>query len=144
MNISYECSICKRQKVKLWRPYTDSGPLICASCAEKKQSPKMYIEKEWIWREGKYVGVPTGNYLPLPKWKVDENGKVPSYEGPGPKTLPMPMSDQLIVNLDGVSTYNSSKETIMVPAILDEDNDFWKYPSYPEEAIRSWNDLPTR
>ncbi len=52
----------------------------------------------------------------MPKWKVDEKGKVPSYAGPGPKGLPSPMTDHLIVDISSVSKAYSSEKTTMIPA----------------------------
>lgn len=51
----------------------------------------------------------------MPKWKVDEKGKVPSYAGPGPKGLPSPMTDHLIVDISSVSKAYSSEKTTMIP-----------------------------
>lgn len=41
---NYVCSICRKRNVKLWRPYMDTR-LICAECAEKRQSPHEHVEK---------------------------------------------------------------------------------------------------
>ena len=142
---NYVCSICAKRNVKLWRPYMDTSPLICAECAEKRQESREY--KETIWSKeanGWYTGKFTGKKLPLPKWTVNENGKVPSYLGPGPDGVPTSMTDQLIVDLSDVSTSYSSGSTSMVPACPDEDGDFWGYTSVPEEFCKWWNELPTR
>ena len=59
---NYVCSICGKRNVKLWRPYMDNAPLICAECAEKRQTPQKY--EETIWKkesEGHYTGELTGN-----------------------------------------------------------------------------------
>lgn len=46
-----------------------------------------------------YIGKFTGRLFPLEKWKVNDKGLVPSYNGPGPSDLPLEMTDQLsIVN----------------------------------------------
>lgn len=140
----YACSICGREHVKLWRPYMDTEPLICATCAEERQSPREYDECKWTKKADHYVGNPTGKKLPLPKWTVDENGKVPSYNGPGPKGLPLEMTDQLIINLKDVSEAYASGETTMVPAVPNENGDFWGYTSVPEERCKWWKELPTR
>ena len=42
---NYVCSICGKRNVKLWRPYMDTSPLICAECAEKRQESREYEEK---------------------------------------------------------------------------------------------------
>lgn len=141
----YVCSICGKRNVKLWRPYMGTSPLICAECAEKRQTPEEY--EECIWKkesEGYYTGKFTGRMLPLPKWKVDEEGFIPSYQGPGPDGQPEAITDQLIVDLSDVSTSYSSKNTTMIPALPDENSDFWGYTSVPEEVCKWWKELPTR
>ena len=71
---NYVCSICGKRNVKLWRPYMDTAPLICAEYAEERQSPREYEEKVWSKvGEERFSGKLTGKRLPLPKWKV--NGK---------------------------------------------------------------------
>ena len=144
MKKPYECSICGKQNVKLWRPYMDTEPLICATCAEERQSPEEYDEYTWEKHEDNYIGTPTGKKLPLPKWEVNAEGKVPSYFGPGPNGVIMEMTDQLIVNLKDVSQSYSSGETTMIPAIPDENGDFWGYTSVPGARCRWWNKLPTK
>lgn len=142
---NYVCSICGKRNVKLWRPYMDTTPLICAECAEKRQTPYEYEETIWQKEDtGWYTGKFTGKKLPLPKWKVDEKGKVPSYQGPGPDGEPRSMTDQLIVDLSDVSTSYTSGSTSMVPACPDEDGEFWGYTSVPEENCKWWEELPTR
>ncbi len=142
---NYVCSICGKRNVKLWRPYMDTSPLICAECAEERQTPKEYEETIWAKKaDGSYTGTFTGKNLPLPKWKVNEKGKVPSYLGPGPNGVTESMTDQLIVNLADVSVSYSSGSTSMVPASPDENGDFWGYTSVPEEVCKWWEELPTR
>lgn len=142
---NYVCSICGKRNVKLWRPYMGTSPLICAECAEERQTPQEYDETIWNKEaDGFYTGTVTDKKLPLPKWKVNENGKVPSYFGPGPEGAPESMTDQLIVNLADVSTSYSSGSTSMVPAAPDADGDFWGYTSVPEEVCKWWEELPTR
>lgn len=141
---NYVCSICGKRNVKLWRPYMGTVPLICAECAEKRQTPREYEEKIWHQEDnGWYIGIFTGKKLSLPKWKVDEKGKVPSYYGPGPAGQPARMTDQLIVDLSDVSTAYS-RGVSMVPACPDEDGKFWGYTSVPEEVCEWWDELPTR
>lgn len=142
--VNYVCAICGKEHVKLWRPYMDTEPLICATCAEERQSPIEYDEFTWKKRPDRYVGLPTGKKLPLAKWQVNEKGKVPSWNGPGPEDLPMPMTCQLIVNLKDVSKSYTSGHTTMVPAIPNEDGNFWGYTSVPEEGVKWWEELPTR
>lgn len=149
MKIEYGCSICGKKNVKLWRPYGDSAPLICAECAEERQSPMEYTELIWKKDEGyddRWIGTPNKDKkkLPLPKWKVDEMGRVPTYDGPGPEGLPPTMTDQLIVDLCDVSKAYSSGRTTMIPACPDEDGNFWCYTVVPEDVCKWWNELPTR
>ena len=142
---NYACNICGKENVKLWRPYMGTEPLICATCAETRQSPREYDECIWEkMSDDHYVGKHTGKKLPLNKWKVNEKGKVPTYWGLEPKELPMSMTDQLIVNLNDISTAYSSGETTMIPAVPDEDGDFWGYTAVPEERCKWWEELPTR
>ena len=144
MDSSYKCFICGREKVKLWRPYMDTEPLICAKCAEERQSSREYQECIYEKSGDIYVGRYTGKWLALPKWTVDEKGKVPSYDGPGPEaTLPQ-LTVQFIVNLNGVSESYSSGETVLIPAIPNEDGEFWGYTSVPEDDCKKWEDLPTK
>jgi len=143
MQKDYKCSICGKHHVKLWRPYMGTYPLICASCAEQRQSPKEYDEKTWIKKNKGYVGIPTGNKLPLEKWAINSEGLIPSYEGPGPTTLPLAMTDQLIVDLRDVSENHSSGETTIVPAVPDKNGEFWSYTSVPEKDNKWWKELPT-
>lgn len=140
---AYACAICGKEHVKLWRPYMDTQLLICATCAEERQTQKRYDERIWKETSNGYVGIPTGKKLPLAKWKVNEKGKIPSYSGPGPEGLPMEMTDALIVNLRGVSKSYSFSET-MIPAVPAEDGYFWGYNSAPEECYKWWEELPTR
>lgn len=143
MKKAYECSVCGRQNIKLYRPYMGTEPLICAKCAEERQAPREYDEHTWK-KSGKfYVGKPTGRKLPLPKWKVDEKGKIPSYDGPGPEEMPPHMTDHLIINLSDVSEAYSSGEAEMIPAVPDEDGEFWGYTSVPEDRCKWWEELPT-
>lgn len=141
---NYVCSICGKKHVKLWRPYMYTSPLVCAVCAEQRQSPRKYDEMLWKEEGDHYVGTSTGKTLPLDAWHVDEKGRVPSYDGPGPKELPKEMTDQLIVNLKDVSKSYTSGETTIVPAIPDEYGEFWGYTSVPAEHVKWWEELPTR
>lgn len=144
MKIEYVCSICGKKNVKLWRPYGDSAPLICAECAEKRQTPMEYNKVIWRKEDGIYRGEITDEKIPLPKWKVNEKGKVPSYDGPGPEGQPCCMTDQLIVDLSDVSKAYSSGSTTMIPACPDEEGDFWCYTVVPEDVCKWWDELPTR
>ena len=142
---NYVCSICGKRHVKLWRPYGDTEPLICAECAEQRQSPREYEEKIWSKTEdGHFIGKFTGKKIPLPKWEVNEKGEIPTDMGPGPEGQPLPMTYQLLVDLSDVSTEYSSGESAVVPACPDEEGDFWSYTCVPEENRKWWEELPTR
>ncbi len=146
MKIEYVCSICGKKNVKLWRPYGDSAPLICAECAEERQSPREYREKIWTkLGEDHFSGTYTGKKLPLPKWKVNENGKIPTNMGPAPEGMTkIPMTDQLLVDISDVSKAYSSGSTTMIPACPDGDGNFWCYTVVPEDVCKWWDELPTR
>ena len=146
MKIEYVCSICGKKNVKLWRPYGDSAPLICAECAEKRQTPREY--RETIWTkvgEDHFSGEFTDKKFPLPKWKVNEEGKIPTDIGPVLEEMKIPMTDQLIVDISDVSKAYSSGSTTMIPARLtDEEDNFWCYTVVPEDVCKWWDELPTR
>ena len=146
MEKNYQCSICGREGVKLWRPYMDTSPLVCASCAEARQSPRLYQEHTWeknLQGPG-YIGKPTGKEFPLPKWTIDASGKIPSRYGYGPEGLPIQFTDQLEVDLRDVSESYQSGETNMIPAVPDEDGYFWGYTSVPEDRCIWWKNLPNK
>ncbi len=119
-------------------------PLICAECAEKRQTARECSEVIWRKEKGKYVGKITDKKFSLPKWKVDENGKIPSWNGPGPKGMLERKQDQLTIDLSKDSKSYSSGRTSMVPACPDEDGDFWGYTSVTDEVCKWWDELPTR
>lgn len=147
MKANYECSACKRSNVKLWRPYGYPSPLICASCAEQRQSPFEYEEMSYEKAEnGNYIGTPTGRKIAGQKWVVDETGYVPSYHGPGPSELKLPltMTDQLIVDISDIDTSYASGKTTMIPAVPNDDGQFWCYNAVPKDKIAWWEALPTR
>lgn len=140
----YKCSICGKLGVKLWRPYGGCELLVCAECAEKRQSPIEYDEVTWKKEGEKYIGEPTGRKLLLENWKVNEKGKVQNYDGPGPEGIQREMTYQLIVNFKKYG-YASGKTTL-IPAIPYEncDDEFWKYGATPQEKVEWWENLPTR
>lgn len=140
----YVCSICGRKGVKLWRPYMSTGPLICATCGEKLQAPRECDKVIWRKEKGQHVGKITDEKMSLPKWKVDEKGKIPSAFGPGPKGEPEPMTEQLELDLSTVSRCHSSGRTSMVPACPADERSFWGYTAVPEEVCKWWEELPTR
>lgn len=142
---NYECSICRKRNVKLWRPSVDSVPLICAECAEERQSPRRYREKVWFKvGEGHFSPKYTGKKIPLPEWEVNEEGKIPTDVGPVPEGEPLPMTNELLVDISGVSPIYSSGRTPMVPACPDEEGDFLCHTSMPEKNYKWWEELPTR
>ena len=142
---NYVCSICVKRNVKLWRPCMDSAPLVCAQCAEKLQSPREYAEAIWSKIEnGHFFAKFTGKRLPLPNWEVNEKGEIPTDIGPVPEEHPIPMTDQLLVDLLYVSSAHLFGKTSMIPAWPNEDGDFWAYNSVPEENRKLWEELPTR
>lgn len=142
---NYRCTVCNRTGVKLWRPYGDSEPLICASCAEKRQVSMTYKETTWVKEGTTYIGTPTGKELELPKWTVDEFGEVPSYKGPPPVGASTRKTDQLIVDLKDVSECYQSGNTTMIPAVPydNEKDSFYTYLSVPEKLVKWWVSLPT-
>ena len=136
-----KCTICGKEHVKLWHPFVDTVPLLCASCAEERQVPRKCDECVWEEKTGFYVGNPTGKKLPLPKWTVDEKGKIPSHDGPGPDGSPFSMTDLLLVDLKDVADYS---EMTLVPAVPNENGIFIRYPSEAKERYEWWESLPTR
>ena len=135
---NYKCAVCNRTGVKLWRPYGDSKPLICAACAEKHQAQMTYKETTWVKEGTTYIGTPTGKELDLPKWTVDEHGKVPPYEGPLPEWTSQMKTDQLIVDLKDVSECYQSGKTTMIPAVPHDDrmDFFYAYFVVPENRVK--------
>lgn len=140
---NYVCSICGKQHVKLWRPYQGEKPLVCAECAEKLQSPQEYAEKTWKEASYGYIGIPTGKELPLPKWTVNNDGKIPSG-GPRPENMPVILTDQLIIDLSHISQDYTSGETTIIPAVPHPIKGFWAYTAVPEKDCKWWENLPTR
>lgn len=140
---NYVCSICGKRNVKLWRPYMGTEPLICAECAEKRQSPREYREEVWETNKQLKSCTLTITSHPLPNWKVNKKGKIPTAVGPVSDGRPLPMTDKLLVDLSDVSTAYPGK-TSMIPACPDENGLFWGYTSVPEENCKWWEKLPTR
>lgn len=154
----YECSICGTRGVKLWRPYMSSSPLICANCAEKRQSARTYnpIERweknispngETYWsgafqhklgEDGKMVRV----VLPMKKWIVDDEGKIPSADAPGPGGK-RHRTDQLSIDLSKDFMSYTGGSTSIVPAIPNNEGLMWGYTSVPENGCTWWANLPT-
>lgn len=143
---NYVCSFCGKKGVKLWRPYYESAPLICATCAEERQSPKEYYEVIWEKKPGGHytTSKPTDRKLLSPKWQVDEKGKIPFYDCNEPDGLPHQTTDQLIINRSDIFKGYSSTTINMVPAIPNHDGHFWSYLFVPEDGCEWWDKLPTR
>lgn len=145
MKHNYSCACCGRKNVKLWRPYGYSSPLICATCAEKKQSVRKCKEVVWKNDGDRLIGKHTGKIITLPKWKVDKDGKIPAKIDLGPDGKPVLYTDQLVVNLQDVSDeYIGASNTTVIPAAPDEDGNFWCYTAVPEDKVKWWTNLPTR
>ena len=140
----YKCSVCGKNGIKLWRPYGDINPLICATCAEKRQSKRMYQVLKWEKSTEGFLGTPTGEKKKTPKWKVDDLGRVPANYGPGPDGKWNVMTDQLSVNLKSVSENYASGETTMIPAVPIEEGKYWSYTAVPKKDCEWWDNLPTR
>ena len=94
---NYVCSICGKRNVKLWRPYMGTEPLICAECAEKRQSPREYREEVWETNKQLESCTLTITSHPLPNWKVNKKGKIPTAVGPVSDGRPLPMTYKLLV-----------------------------------------------
>lgn len=106
---NYVCSICGKRNVKLWRPHTNTAPLICAECAEKQQTPRSYPEITicFFKKEGRLSYEEfTGKIISLPEWEVNEEGEIPQDIVPSPeRTKSIPMPNQLQVNISDVSKF---------------------------------------
>lgn len=145
MKFNYSCACCGRKNVKLWRPYGYSSPLICAACAEKKQSVRKCKEVVWKKDGDRLNGEHTGKIITLPKWEVDRDGLIPANIDLGPDGMPVLYTDQLVVNLQDVSDeYTSNSHTSVIPAVPDEDGNFWCYTTVPEDKVAWWKNLPTK
>lgn len=140
---NYVCAVCGRREIKLWRPYMGTAPLICATCAEKRQSLRVYRETVSLNDvEGNTIGKTNINF-PLPKWKVNEDGAIPSPVRPHYEES-RPMTKRLLVNLSDVAREYSSGAMDMIPAIPDENGFFWGITSAPKDSVEWWKNLPTR
>lgn len=126
---NYQCGFCGRKEVKLWCPYSLSEPLICAICAEKRQSFITYVV-----RDSKNVPLRKEK---VPHWHVDEKGRVPAYSFPTSGDV----VDNLIVNVHDVG---GSYRQAMFPAVVDENGEFYPYHQIPESEYSKWENLPTR
>lgn len=140
MDVKYECSFCGKEGRKLWKPQAKKI-LICAKCAEKRQTPITYLQREYKKIGDKLVVEGTKGKAVLPRWKVDKNGQVPSYDGPGIEGEPKVMVDNLQITFedDGkIRNYN------MYPAVPNGRGGFYKYESIPDKEYKKWEKMPTR
>lgn len=145
MSRDYVCSICGKKNVKLWRPYMCTAPLVCAECAEKRQTIMECKDGTWVKDGNYYIKEENRKLIKLPKWKIDDKGLIPSRFGPGPDGLPESMTDQLIIDLSDLQGVNFTNEVSMVPASPTEDGSgFYGYTSVPENICKWWENLPTR
>ena len=145
MGDHYKCTLCGRSNVKLWRPYLCSQPLICAACAEKRQSPLKYPEFEAVEdKDGKSHWELTGRNFSFPKWKVDDKGQIPYHVMFGMQKPTQVRTDQLYIDLTSFDRKRfPSKKTNLVPAIPDGKG-FWGYIKVPDSRHEWWENLPTR
>ena len=91
------------------------------------------------------IGEHTGKMITLPKWEVDRDGLIPANIDLGPDGIPMVYTDQLVVNLQDVSDeYTSNSHSSVIPAVPDEDGNFWCYTTVPEDKVEWWKNLPTK
>jgi len=140
----YVCSLCGKKNVKLWRPYMCTAPLICAECAEKRQSIRECKDGVWEKDDKYYIKRTNEKIITLPKWKINEKGKIPSPYGPGPEGLPESMTDQLTIDLSDLPNTCFTNEVTMVPACPTEDgSEFYGYTSVPDDVCKWWDNLPT-
>ena len=115
MSKECKCSFCGRKGVKLWHPLGEENPLICATCAEKRQSSLTY--NEYRWSRNKREAHLTGKKIPLARWIVNDIGEVPSYAGPDADGVPFSYTTTLIIDLE---------EEKMVPCIPVDEEKFWR------------------
>lgn len=144
MKDNYACSICGKGEVKLWKTSLCNEFLICAECAEARQSPRQCNELNWVKTVDGYSGRPTGKRVFLSSWKVDEEGFVPKQMPPGPEGIPVSKTHQLMINLKNDIASCNSDTTCVIPAILDKKGNYLKYSSAPKSRINWWQSLPTR
>lgn len=141
----YSCYNCGKEHVKLWRPFNDVEPLLCATCLENRQcivETEEYDCKKDV--NGDFIASHTGKMISLPYWRIDEDGLIPKYFGP---IITSVKTDQLIVNLSDITPRYPSGETTMIPAVpIDgkEISEMSGYTSSTPEVVQWWKNLPTR
>lgn len=144
-NETYRCHICGKKGVKLWRPYGDSEPFICATCAEKRQIKMTYCKKVWSKNpDGTFDGINTFKWFPLPPWSINDEGLVPSFDGPGPDGENKPSTEKLIIFIEREISSKHHGKTELLPAIPHKNGGVWTYAATPEEDLKWWRNLPTR
>lgn len=122
--INYCCSFCGRRNLKLWRPKEAQLPLVCAECAENRQTTGPCCAK---------VEEIMGRRLFVPRWEVNEQGEIPSCVACGNARTKSQMTNCLYVKLDtGVCTE-------LIPALPRNDGQ-----NETVETNEWWEKLPTR
>ena len=145
--MAYECSICGKSKVKLWRPETSIKPLICADCAERLQIPRKGLIIKWsrASRKGKLKypeGYISKKMSEMEEWTISDNGTIPSALGNTPDGTPVVMIETLKVHL---SSYGFDGNILLIPAIPDENGIYLDRESiYRTGKIDLWRQFPTR
>lgn len=143
---NYSCSLCGKTNVKLWRPYGHAVPLICAECAEKRQVKRTCVVYEWEIHGVVLIGTPTGGTIELEKWKIDDEGNIPSqfiYDPNAKK--PIELIEKLTVYLNDLTgNVGFQTSTLLVPAIKDEKGNFYFSEDVPIDKKEGWRKLPTR
>ena len=142
---SYECCICKRKGIKLWRPYMGVEPLVCATCAEDRQLPREYEERKWEKVGDKFIGTPTGKTSILPRWEINAKGKIPTEYGIiSGMSEEAVTTDQLQIKFKDTDEINYPCELTLIPAVPDGHGEFWGYLSVPEDLCKWWEKLPNK
>ncbi len=144
MNKNYVCSICGKNGVKLWRPNSEVSPLVCAICAEKRQSSIKYLEQTWVKTGEHYVSEYKEKRLLSHVCKIDDRGKVYLYNENMPKKNQKGFADDLTITIQEDSKESSKYITHMIPAVINELGEIIIHTSIPKELYRLWEKLPTR
>ncbi|MDD4375225.1 MAG: hypothetical protein PHR25_00355 [Clostridia bacterium] len=144
MNKNYECSICEKKGVKLWRPNGETNPLVCASCAEERQSSIKYLEQTWVKMGNHYVSGYKEEKLLNHVCKIDEKGKVHLHNENIPKKNQNGAVDDLIITFKENCNEKSTCITRMIPAVLNELGEILINKPIPRELYILWEKLPTR
>lgn len=121
--MGYDCSICGKSGIKLWRPETSTKPLVCADCAKKLQVSRKGLKIKWSRAsQKKKLQFPEGT-------EYDPNGN------------PVIMIESLNANL---SSHDFNGTIILIPAIPDENGIYLNRDSiYKTGQINFWKLLPT-